>query len=58
MGGLTYVYRECPLVKVDFEFKRAAETKYDRDGRVISGLGPNDEIISISKPYLQYTIAD
>ena len=57
-GGLTYVYRECPLIKVDFEFKRAPETKYDPEGRVISGLSPDDEIISISKPYLQYAIMD
>ena len=57
-GGLTYVYRECPFIKVDFEFKRAAETKYDKQGRVVSGLSPNDEITSISRPYLQYSIYD
>jgi hypothetical protein len=55
-GGLstvtwrTYIYRDCPFVKVDVEFapstpKQAVEK-------------PTDTITKISKPYLEWSIAD
>jgi hypothetical protein len=57
-GGLssrtwrTYVYKDCPYIKVDVEFSPA--------GDVGNGLreGPNDKIVKISKPYLEYSIMD
>ena len=45
-----FVYRKCPYVKVDVEFKTA-----DND---IDHMDPNDVIAKISKPYLEWTIAD
>lgn len=58
-GGLTFfgqssrfVYKECPLIKINVEFKRPAEKappKWD---------DPDDVIESISKPYLEYPFAD
>jgi len=47
----TYVSRDCPYFKVDFRFELAdgQATLAERDGDVIS---------EISRPYLQFTIAD
>ena len=57
-GGLsprlrrTYVYRECPYIKVDVRFKAvgSAKTPFDEP--------PEDIIESISRPYLAWGIAD
>jgi len=54
-GGLsirtqrTYVYRQCPHIKVDVTFAPAS-----------AGINemPEDVIVKISRPYLQYTISD
>ena len=57
-GGLstrmhrTYVLKQCPFIKVDVEF---AATSNVQDPLTEM---PDDKIISISKPYLEYTIAD
>lgn len=47
-----YVYRECPLIKVDVEFEAvgASEDKMKES--------PDDKITKISKPYLEETILD
>jgi hypothetical protein len=47
----TYVYRQCPYVKVDVDF---AVTNPDDRVTEMSG----DKILKISKPYLQYSIMD
>lgn len=39
---LTYQYRECPQIRVDVEFRETGD----------GALDPGNEIISISKPYL------
>jgi hypothetical protein len=59
-GGLstrtqrTYVYKHCPYIKVIVEFTPFAGS--------INGPGapenPADSIIRISRPFLEYTIAD
>src|SRR5215469_17669901 len=53
-GGLsttsqrTYVYRQCPYVKVDVRFAASS-----RDKEL-----PTDEIIEVSRPYLAWSVAD
>jgi hypothetical protein len=53
-GGLsttsqrTYVYRQCPFIKVDVEFAPSS-----RDEEL-----PTDKIVKISRPYLEWTHAD
>jgi hypothetical protein len=44
-----YVYARCPYIKVDVEFSLAAE---QRD------FGPDDKIIKVSRPYLEYPTSD
>jgi len=44
----TYVYRECPYIKVDVEFKAVDDDKWDEK--------PGDVITKISKPYLEWSI--
>jgi hypothetical protein len=57
-GGLstrlqrTFVSRECPYFKVDVEFKPVG--RLDRDNVELS----QDVIVKISRPYLQFSIAD
>ena len=53
-GGLsttsqrTYVYRQCPFIKVDVKFAASR-----RDEEL-----PTDKIVQISRPYLAWSIAD
>ncbi|HEV7906129.1 MAG TPA: hypothetical protein VGO96_19970 [Pyrinomonadaceae bacterium] len=57
-GGLstrvqrTYAYRECPYIKVDVEFRPFGDAGQRHDEH------PNDEIIKISRPYLDWSVAD
>jgi hypothetical protein len=54
-GGLssrsqrTYVYNHCPYIKVDVQFSPVGE-KMDES--------PNDKIVKVSRPYLEYTHYD
>ncbi len=63
-GGLstglqrTYVYRECPLFKVDVEFTPVGRPARDLEGRVTLTEDDQDVIRVISKPYLAQTVAD
>ena len=58
-GGLStrihrkYIYNHCPYIKVDVEFSAADESGVDP-----SVESPDDRIVGISRPYLEYTIAD
>jgi hypothetical protein len=60
-GGLstpfnrTYVYRECPYIKVDVEFEPVG--RRDVEGRVTHETN-EDVIKKISKPYLEWGIID
>jgi hypothetical protein len=63
-GGLstglqrTFVSQECPYFKVDVTFRAVGRPDKDREGRVTLTEGPLDEILSISPPYLAYSVAD
>jgi hypothetical protein len=57
-GGLStrtqrrFAYRDCPYIKVDVEFEPVGEPE-DK----LSQL-PEDKIIKISKPFLEWSIID
>ena len=63
-GGLstglrrTYVSRDCRFFKVDVEFQAVGRPPRDREGRVTLVEDGRDIIAKISRPYLQFTIAD
>jgi hypothetical protein len=63
-GGLstglrrTFVSRDCPYFKVDVEFEAVDRPSRDAGGRVTLFEGSRDIIVQISKPYLQFSIAD
>ncbi len=63
-GGLstglrrTFVSQDCPYFKVDVEFKVVARADSDNAGVVTLLEDNRDIIVKISKPYLQFTIAD
>jgi len=62
-GGLstvleqTYVHKQCPLFKVDVQFKIVDRASRDRDGRV-TVKSDNDVITKISKPYIAWGTID
>lgn len=53
-GGLsttsrrTYVYRQCPYIKVDVKFAASS-----REGEL-----PSDKIVEVSRPYLAWSVMD
>ena len=51
----TYVYRECPYIKLDVEFEPLGSR--DFEGRVTSETN-EDVIKKISKPYLEWSVMD
>ena len=57
-GGLstrthrTYVLKGCPYIKIDVQFLPVGK---EQDGLAES---PNDKILKISKPYLEYSHTD
>ncbi len=63
-GGLstglrrTYVYRQCPYIKVVVEFEAVGRPAQDVEGRVTLNEDNRDRIKSISKPYLEWSIVD
>jgi hypothetical protein len=63
-GGLstgltrTFVYRECPYIKVDVEFKPVGRPARNADGRVTLVESKEDVISNISKPYLEWMVID
>jgi hypothetical protein len=63
-GGLstglrrTFVSRDCPYCKVVVEFKPVARADSDNPGFMISPADNRDIIVKVSKPYLQFAIAD
>ncbi len=63
-GGLstglrrTYVYRKCPYTKVDVEFEAVGRPARDAEGRETHEKSDKDTIKSISKPYLEWSVAD
>jgi hypothetical protein len=63
-GGLstglhrTFVSKDCAYFKVDVEFEAVGRPERDSDGRVTLQEDPRDIIVKISRPYLQFSIAD
>jgi hypothetical protein len=63
-GGLstglrrTFVSRECPYFKVDVQFRAVGRPDRDSDGRVTLEEDARDIIVQVSRPYLQFSIAD
>ena len=54
----TYAYQECPYFKVDVEFTPVGRPAHDRNGRVTLDESDADVIKTISRPYLDWSIAD
>jgi hypothetical protein len=60
-GGLStrterrYVYKHCPYIKVDVEFSPVDEIGTGQGG---TSENPDDKIVKISRPYLEYSITD
>ena len=60
-GGLStrtrkkYVYKHCPYIKVDVEFSPASDMDANQDAATEK---PEDRIVRISRPYLEYSITD
>jgi hypothetical protein len=63
-GGLstglqrTYVSRDCAYFKVDVTFRAVGRPNKDIDDRVTLVEDLRDEIVTISRPYLAWAIAD
>lgn len=63
-GGLstglhrTFVSRDCSYFKVDVDFEAVGRPEHDRDGRVTLVEDKRDIIVKVSRPYLQFAIAD
>ena len=63
-GGLstglqrTYVSRDCRYFKVDVTFRAVGRPGSGGDGRVTLAEDPRDEIVSMSRPYLEFSILD
>ena len=63
-GGLstpswqTFVYRDCPYIKVDVKFHPLGRGAPDRNGRRSMTESSADIITAISKPYLAWSVAD
>ncbi len=59
-GGLStrkqrrYVYKHCPYIKVDVEFSPVGDTANPDP----AAENPEDRIVKISRPYLEYSIMD
>lgn len=48
----TYVFRECPYIKVDVEFEPVGAPQDKLKGQI------EDRIVTISKPYLERSVID
>jgi hypothetical protein len=53
-----FVSRECPYMKVDVRFDAVGRPNRNSDGRVTLVEGPDDRIVTISRPYLEFRIID
>jgi hypothetical protein len=52
------VSRDCLYFKIDVTFEAVGRPSRDRSGRVTLEEGSDDIIVKISRPYLQFSIAD
>jgi hypothetical protein len=54
----TFVSQDCPYFKVDVDFKPVGRPERNIEGRVTLDEDARDIIVNISRPYLQFMIAD
>src|SRR5947209_5545443 len=54
----TFVSQDCPYFKVDVDLKPVGRPEIDGEGRVAPDEDARDVIVTVSTPYLQFTIAD
>ena len=54
----TFVSRDCPYFKVDVEFQAVGRPNRGENGRVTLVEDSRDIIVTISRPYLQFSIHD
>lgn len=63
-GGLStplqqsYVSRDCRYFKVDVTFRAVGRPERDSDGRVTGTEDARDQIVTISRPYVEFGITD
>lgn len=63
-GGLstglhrTFVSQDCGYFKVDVDFRAVGRPDRDSDGRVTLEEDARDIIVQVSRPYLQFSVAD
>jgi hypothetical protein len=63
-GGLstalhrTFVSRDCIYFKVDVDFDAVGRPSRDENGRMTSVEDNRDNIVKISRPYIQFAITD
>ena len=63
-GGLstglhrTFVSQDCAYFKVDVDFRAVGRPDRDSDGRVTLEEDARDIIVYVSRPYLQFSVAD
>jgi hypothetical protein len=63
-GGLstglhrTFVSQDCAYFKVDVDFRAVGRPDRDSDGRVTLEEDARDIIVQVSRPYLQFGVAD
>jgi hypothetical protein len=63
-GGLstglhrTFVSQDCAYFKVDVDFQAVGRPDRDSDGRVTLEEDARDIIVQVSRPYLQFSVAD
>jgi hypothetical protein len=53
-----FVSKNCPYFKVDVEFRPVGRPARDADGRVTLVEDERDIIVTISQPYLQFSVKD
>ncbi len=54
----TFISRDCPYFKVDVTFKEVSQRDLSEQARLNQDEHPHDEIVSISRPYVAFSIMD
>jgi hypothetical protein len=54
----TFASRDCPYFKVDVTFDAVGRPSHDSDGRDTLAEDNRDIIVTVSRPYLQFSIVD
>ncbi len=57
-GQQTYVSQDCPYFKINVRFSTVGSPEHDSNQRVTAVEDPRDIIVSISEPFLQFSVTD